>query len=77
MPTTQARNPMTKIAMFLLDLQIKCSLVLSEFQCAAESIIAGAIRERVDILTAPSRDTRSSSQGTVAASPTVKTTSII
>ena len=36
--------------------------------------MAGAIRERVDILIAPSRDTRSSNHGTVAARPTVKTT---
>ena len=31
---------------------------------------AGAINERVDILTAPSNDTRRSNQGTVAANPT-------
>ena len=55
---------------------MKCGLVSSEFQWAAESIIEGAIRERVDILIAPSRETRSSSQGTVAASPTRKTTLI-
>ena len=29
----------------------------SEFQCAAESIRAGAIRDRVDILTAPNNET--------------------
>ncbi len=37
---------------------------------------AGAMRERVDILTAPNRDTSSSSQGTVAARPTVTTDEI-
>ena len=31
---------------------------------------AGAISERVDILTAPRRETRRSNQGTVAAKPT-------
>jgi len=34
--------------------------------------MAGAMMERVDILTAPSRDTKRSSQGTVAARATKK-----
>ncbi len=42
----------------------------SSCQCEAVSMIAGIIRARVDILTAPSRDTTKSSQGTVAATAT-------
>ena len=45
---------------------------MSDCQWAAESMRAGAIRDSVDILTAPSRETSRSSQGTEAARPTVE-----
>ena len=66
-----ARKPMMKTKIFLILLRMKICF-LSEFQCAAESTKAGAMRDKVDILIAPNRDTSRSSQGTVAAIPTEK-----
>ena len=54
---------MMNVKIFLIHLRMKIDF-LSEFQCAAESTKAGAMRDKVDILIAPNRDTSRSSQGT-------------
>ena len=66
-PMIQPNRPNKNIKRFFIPLQLKRP---SSFQFDAVSMIAGAIKLRVDILTDPSRATKRSSHGTVAANKT-------
>ena len=68
-PMMQPKNPKMKRREFLMALHLNLP---KSCQLEAVSIKAGAIMLRVDILTAPRRETKRSNQGTVAANPTEK-----
>ena len=69
----QPKSPKMKTKEFFTNLLLKPT---EQFQFEARSIKAGAMRLKVDILTAPSSDTKRSSQGTVAARATENRISI-
>ena len=60
-------RPKRKIRMFFHSFQLYLPRLS---QLVAVSMMAGAIRDRVDIFTDPSRETKRSSHGTVAARAT-------
>ena len=64
---THPNSPKRNINKFFIPFQLKRP---RSFQFDAVSIIAGAIKLKIDILTDPSNATKRSSHGTVAASKT-------
>ena len=66
-PMTQPKAPNKNIKRFLIPLQL---YLPRSCQLEAVSIIAGAIKLNVDILTDPSNETKRSNHGTVAANKT-------
>ena len=65
---TQPKAPNKNMTKFFIPFQLNLP---RSCQLEAVSIIAGAIKLNVDILTDPSNETKRSSHGTVAASKTV------
>ena len=67
-PIMQPNKPNKNISRFFTPFQLYGPKL---FQFAAVSIMAGAMRLSVDILTEPSKATKRSSHGTVAANKTI------